>query len=118
MSRWYGSVSNRIMENTKGLDPVVGMGVTECLWSDREPYEIIEVKDARHIVVRRLDAKRIDTNGMSECQDYEYASNENNPARNLFLTKEGRWRERIGARRLGSNGWIIGFAEKYYDFTF
>lgn len=97
--------------------PVVGMGVTRCCWSDRHPYEIIEVKDDRHIVVREMHAKRIDTNGMSDCQDYEYTSNENGRVQELFLTKQGRWRDRQG-RKLGCDGWALGYAQKYYDYSF
>lgn len=117
MRAWYGSVQNRVMENVKTIKPEVGMGATECLWSDRNPFEIIEVQDDRHIVVRALDWKRIDDNGMSESQEYEYTSNANNATKQLFLTKQGKWREREG-RRLVGNGWYIGSAERYYDFTF
>ena len=117
MKAMYGSVQNRIMENVKTIKPEVGMGATECLWSDRNPFVIVEVKDDRHIVVRALDWKRIDSNGMSESQEYEYTSNENNATKQLFLTKQGKWREREG-RRLVGNGWYIGSAERYYDFTF
>lgn len=116
-NRWYGSFQNRLMENSKMPIPEVGMGATECQWSDREPFEIIEVKDDRHITVRAMNAKRIDNNGMSDCQDYEYTSNENGRIAHLFLTKQGRWREREG-RSLGCNGWFIGFAEKYFDYSF
>lgn len=118
MSRWYGSIDNRLMENSKMPMPQVGMGATECFYTDRHPYEIIAVKDERHIVVRALDHKRIDTNGMSECQEYEYTSNPNNPTKNLFLTKKGIWRERMPDRSLGCNGFFIGYAEYYYDFCF
>ena len=114
---WYGSLQNRMMERGKMPEPQVGMGATECFYSDRKPYEIIEVKDARHITVRALDYKRIDDYGMSDCQDYEYISNPENPTAELFLTKQGEWRQRYG-RRLGCNRFIIGYAERYYDFSF
>ena len=118
MSRkWYGSIDNRMMENAKMPAPLVGMGATEMCYTDRHPYEIIAVKDDRHITVRELDWKRIDTNGMSDCQDYEYFSNPENRTAELFLTKDGKWRERIG-RRLGCNGFCLGFAERYHDFSF
>ena len=117
-NRWYGSLNNRLMENMSGMPaPEVGMGATRCGWSDRNPYEIIEVKDARHITVRTMNAKRIDSNGMSECQEYEYTSNPDGVIEHLFLTKQGKWRDRQG-RTLGCDGWVIGFAEKYYDFSF
>lgn len=118
MSKWYGSLNNRVMERARGEQELhIGMGVTQCMWSDRRPWEIIEIKDERHITVRELDAKRIDSNGMSECQEYEYTSNEDNSTTTLFKTKEGRWVERIG-RKYGCDGWYVGRAEKYYDYSF
>lgn len=116
-SIWYGSLQNRIEEWARMPEPEVGMGVTELCYTDRHPYEIIEVKDSRHITVRRLDHKRIDNNGISESQDYEYSSNPNNPVATLFKTKDGKWVERIG-KRYGCNGWKLGKAEEYYDFSF
>lgn len=115
---FYGSLQNRLMERSKMPEPQVGMGVTEFFYSDRHPYEIIEVIDSRHIVVRALDYKRVDDNGMSDCQDYEYYSNPANHTKKLFLTKQGQWRERYGDRRLGCNTFGIGFACKYYDYSF
>lgn len=116
MSRqWYGSLENRLMENAKMPEPVVGMGVTECSYTDREPYEVIEVKDPRHITIRALDWKRVDGNGLSECQDYEYSSNEANHPVHLFLTKQGKWRERYPDGHLGCDGFYLGSAERYYD---
>lgn len=114
---WYGSLQNRLGERAKSPKPEVGMGATEFYWSDREPWEIIAVKDDRHITVRTLGTKRIDSNGMSECQDYEYYSDPNGRTAELFLTNKGRWVERIG-RRYGCNTFVIGYAEKYYDYSF
>ena len=98
--------------------PEVGMGVTEIWYSDREPYEITEVIDERHIMVRRMDYRRTDEGGFSEMQEYEYISNESYPSVMLFLTKKGQWRERIGKNGLGGNCFVIGKAERYYDFSF
>lgn len=116
--RWYGSIDNRLLESAKMPEPQVGMGATEIYYSDRRPFEIIEVKDARHITVRELDWKRTDSNGMSDCQDYEYFSNPENRTADLFLTKQGQWRERYDGRRLGCNCFYIGEAERYHDFCF
>lgn len=118
MSRvWYGSLQNRLAERSRQPEPEVGMGATEMFYTDREPYEIIEVKDSRHITVRSMSCKRIDNNGMSECQDYEYAPDPNGRIATLFKTKQGRWVERVG-KSYSCNGWAIGYAEKYYDFSF
>lgn len=117
--KWYGNLNNRFLENCRGAQPEVGMGVTQCLWSDRHPWEIIAVKDDRHITIRALDAKRIDRNYMSECQEYEYYSNEKNRVLNLYKTKRGKWVIRIGRNGVdASYGWYIGRAEEYYDYTF
>ena len=95
------------------------MGVTECMWSDRAPYEVIAVKDDRHITVREMNYKRIDGNGMSECQEYEYTSNPNGFVCNLYKDKNGVWVRRVGKNGVDrSSGWYIGRAERYYDFSF
>lgn len=118
--RWYGSLQNRLLERASGQpEPQVGMGVTECLYTDREPYEIIEVKDERHIVVRGLDCRRVDSNGLSECQEYEYTSNPDRATYTLYKRKDGTWVRRVGTHGVDSHsGWVIGFAEKYYDPSF
>ena len=54
----YGNVINRVMEKSKTPEIVVGMGATECLWSDRHAYEVIAVQDEKHITVRRLNTDR------------------------------------------------------------
>ena len=93
-------------------------GAREYCYTDRHAYEIIEVKDERHITVRAYDCRRTDNNGMSECQDYEYVSNPDGAICHLFLTQKGVWRERYGNRKLGCNRWGIGHAEEYYDYSF
>lgn len=115
--RWYGSLQNRLEEGVTVEKIEVGTLATEMCYSDRHPYEIIAIKDDRHITARQLDAKRIDGNGFSESQDYEYTSNPDNRAVNLFKTKDGRWREKYGCGSLG-NCFALGFAEEYYDFSF
>ena len=88
--RWYGSLQNRLLENCK--DPAeitVGMGATEYYYSDREPLEVISVKDQKHVTVRRLVAKRTDDNGMSDCQQYEFYSDESQPS--YDLVKRGNY---------------------------
>ena len=117
--QWYGSLQNRIEERLVGARPEIGMGVTEMLWSDRVPYEIIAVKDDRHITVRAMSYKRIDDNGFSEVQEYEYTSNPDGYVCDLFKTKRGRWVRRVGTRGVdNSSGWFIGRAERYDDFSF
>lgn len=122
MGKWYGSISNRIEENKnyEGKDIYVGMKVTEYLWSDRHAYEVIKVFDQNHIVIRRLTAKRIDKNGMSECQDYEYISCETNSCEELKKTKAG-WKVVITypaetVQRM-ANGFKNNYAKRPETFT-
>lgn len=86
-NRWYGSVQNRLEENRQFCDEIrVGTGMTEYSYSDRHPYEVIEVIDQKHVVVRTLDHK---PTGEAYSNDWELISNENNPT--YLLTKRGKY---------------------------
>lgn len=139
MKKLYGSLENRLLEGNI-IEVKIGMGVTEMYYTDREPYTIVEIPDKKHIIVRQCNARRIDYNGMSEDQNYEYSEQEKenydtndecwnigisdrrekeikkyNLGRNekvLTLTKKGY--KEIGR----SNGWYIGKRMKYYDYSF
>ena len=81
MSKWYGSLNNRLMEGQQFCDEIkVGTGVTEYHWSDRTAYEVVEVKDQKHVTVRELDHKHI---GVGFDNEWELVSNEENPYRTL-----------------------------------
>lgn len=67
----------------------VGTGMTEYLYSDRHAYEVTEVIDQKHVKVRKYDQKRLDSNGMSDCQNWELISNPDNPE--YLLTKRGKY---------------------------
>ena len=54
--KWYGSLSNRLEEDRMYCDEIqIGTGVTEYSWSDRHAYEVIDVKDQKHVTVREYD---------------------------------------------------------------
>lgn len=71
---WYGSVQNRIDEGKQSGEPFVGMGATEMCYSDREPYTVQKVVSPSRVVVTPDKWTRVDSNGRSECQSYEYES--------------------------------------------
>jgi len=52
-TQMIGSLQNRMMEmGVKGQpDPVVGMGVTEIMWSDLRPYEIVRI-DGKRVFIK------------------------------------------------------------------
>ena len=55
MSKWYGSLNNRLEENNQFCETIeVGTGVTEYFWSDQHPYEVVEVEDQKHVSIRPM----------------------------------------------------------------
>lgn len=86
MSRqWYGSLNNRLEEGRQFCETIeVGTGVTEYSWSDRHAYEVVAVKDQKHISIREYDHKAI---GEPMSNTWELISNENKPV--IELTKRG-----------------------------
>ena len=85
---WYGSLTNRLEENKMFCEKIeVGTGMTEYYYSDRHPYEVVEVVDQKHIKVRELDHKHIGDSYMDN--NWELISNENNAVK--VLTKRGNY---------------------------
>ena len=129
--KWYGSVQNRIDAECEMPKPEIGMGVTELMWSDRYPYEVIEVISEKKIRIRELGYKRTDKNGISECQDYRFFSKPDGEVKTLVL-RNGKWRDLVKdyardangklvlveTRRLGCDQWLIGRAKMYRDPSF
>lgn len=84
---WVGSLQNRLAENKQFCDEIkIGTGVTEYFYSDRHPYEVIEVVDQKHVYIRPLDHKLI---GEAYSNDWELISNKNNPI--YYVTKRGKY---------------------------
>jgi hypothetical protein len=87
--KWYGSICNRIEENKQFVPTIeVGQGVTEYSWSDRDAYEVVEVKDQKHITIRAYDHKLKDGTDWYS-QDWKLISNPNNPT--VDITKRGKY---------------------------
>lgn len=85
--KWYGSLNNRVEENRMFVDEIkVGTGVTRYSWSDRHAYEVVAVKDQKHVSIREYDHKRV---GECYSNDWELISNESNPI--IDLVKRGNY---------------------------
>lgn len=123
-SKWYGNIINRILENGETPEIVVGMGVTECYWSDREPYEVIAVKDQKHVTIRRLDHKPT-KDALPYSNDWELFSDES--ATPQDICKRGKyWYSPY--KSTGADGkehtyyrkrnLCFGYASYYYDYSF
>ena len=92
--RWYGSLDNRLEENRQFCEVIeVGTGATEYFYSDRRAYEVVEVRDQKHVSIREYDHKAI---GEGFTNKWELISNENNPV--IDLVKRGdRWYREVTA---------------------
>lgn len=77
----YGSLNNRFEENKQYCDKIeVGTGMTEYSWSDRHAYEVVEVKDQKHVKVREYDHVM---DGEPMTNSWKLVSNEENPVKTL-----------------------------------
>lgn len=91
-----------------------GMGVTIQYYSDREPATIIQIThNGKRIVIQKDKSIRIDNNGMSESQSYNFEVDSNGAT--FIATKR-----KDGTYRLVGNKTIvrIGNRSKYHDFSF
>lgn len=92
-NKWYGNISNRIEEDKQFVNEIkVGDGVTEYLWSDRKAYEVVDVKDQKHITIREYDHK---LKGEAFSNDWELISNEDNAKINLVKRGNGWYIEKV-----------------------
>lgn len=108
-------------------EPVVGMGATILLWTDRHAATITEVfllGKYKYVKLRQDDSKRIDKNGMSEDQDYEFTPNPKGSESCFRLEEDGAWAEvRYNAdtkryNKSRGHGLRIGERDEYHDFSF
>ena len=84
----YGSLQNRLEEGKMFCEQIeVGTGMTEYLYTDCHAYEVVEVIDQKHVIVREYDHKHV---GESFTNDWELISNENNP-RLALECRGGKW---------------------------
>jgi hypothetical protein len=119
-----GSLINHIYSRVANPEPVVGMGVTICMWSDRHAATIVGIEKDM-LIVCEDDVKRTDTNGISESQEYEYTTNPNNSKTYWKKDKKGKYceyyvnRETNRFNKCGTGSHLgIGYREEYYDFSF
>lgn len=103
---------NHLLSGTVGMPtPEVGMGCTILGWTDRHAATIVKVTPTQ-IHVRRDIAKRIDDNGMSECQSYTYEADPTSDVEVFRKTKNG-YRKSGGGSSLR-----IGDRSEYHDYSF
>jgi hypothetical protein len=120
-----GSLVNHIYSRmTIGApEPTVGMGVTMLSWTDRHAGTIVEVNTKKRYIAVTEDSKtRIDNNGISESQQYEFTAVMDGYRNYYRKDRKGQWRRcyfnNNGRLVFGTGGLIIGHRESYYDFSF
>ena len=110
MSRvWYGSLQNRLEENRMFCEQIeVGTGATEYMWSDRHPYEVVAVRDQKHVSVREMGHRHVGDGSMDN--NWELFSVESNPVRDLERRgKYWYWAVTVTAEELKANQSDINF---------
>lgn len=105
-----GSLINHLYSRGQEVVPMVGMGVTILCWTDRHAGTIVKMTPTQ-IHVQMDSVKRIDSNGMSESQEYKY-SRDTYAAVTVFRKTNRGYRSKAG------NGLLIGTREKYHDYSF
>ena len=57
---WYGSLQNRLEENAPYDQEIqVGTLLTLYMYSDRHPYEVTQVRDQKHLMVREMGHRHV-----------------------------------------------------------
>lgn len=108
-----GNIMNRFMESASQPAPKVGDGATICQFSDRKAGTIIEVsKSGKTIKIQLDDYRRVDENGMSDAQTYEYSPNPQGIVYEARL-RNGKW------KTLHTKyGVIIGRRDQHHDYSY
>ena len=106
----YGSLQNRLRENGTEIVPEVGMGATELLYTDRNPYTVTEVLSKSRILVQEDNYESADNVPMSN--NWKFSPNPDGNIETLVKTKKG-WKV-----LKGSTYFRLGSRDKYYDYSF
>jgi len=106
------------MNNTTQLEsitPVVGMGATELFLTERHAYTVVKVsRSGKRIWLRRDIALRVDTNGVAECQQYDFAPDFDAPTVEARLLKSG-WRSGSSRFRFALRRFTLGTRQEYHN---
>ena len=102
------------------IEVKVGDGATMVYYSDRHACTIIEIADnGSYIKVQKDKATRIDNNGMSDCQDYEF---ERDPKGAVYTFKRTRKDKSVYTGNGKYYDWDVklsfGARIEYYDYSF
>lgn len=119
----YGSFNNMLADNAKDSPPEIGTGVTEIMWTDRNPYEVVEViskpgQFPSEFVIRSMTpVPDIYMPGTEQHMPTGYAkeikSDPDGRLRTLTLRADGKWRQKGDSIR--GTVYKVGLADYYRD---
>jgi hypothetical protein len=121
--RVFGNLMNRIEETAAPLRPVVGMGATILMFSDRHAATITSVASTKEgempkwITIQQDKAIRTDKNGMSESQEYRYEPNTAASVETYTYRRNGTYVVKGSGMRQGTIV-RVGSRNEYHDFSF
>lgn len=110
-----GSLVNNVLENTNNnVVPEVGMGITVCMFSDRYAGTITKVSPSKKTFSFTRDkVVRVDKNGMSDCQVYNYESDPNGYEMKARIRKNGKYKTEHTDCSI-----ILNYRDSYHDYSF
>lgn len=113
------SLVNELAFNNPIPAAKVGMPATVCFHSDRVPATVIEVSgEGKRIKVQEDKAERMDSNGMSDCQDWSFSRDPNGRIFDAsFRKKVGRYVVKGEDQKSGTRV-HVGSRGKFYDYSF
>ena len=118
MSKMFGNVVNRIMENDKSNQEIkIGTKVTEYLYSDRNVWEVIEVKSQKDIVLRQMSAKA----KAIYSDEWDLFSDKNNRVIEVVFRYNNWYKKYInysGKVCYEKIKLVFGRVDYYYDYSF
>ncbi len=111
-TKLFGLLQNRLMENAKMPTPVVGMGATILMYSDRYACTIIEVTPKR--IVLQHDAAK---DKAAYANDWETTPDPKGATEAYTLRKTGEWVKEGSPLRNGTRA-LIGTRDHHRDYEF
>ena len=120
-----GSLMNRLYEGMiiDAPEPKAGMGATVTHYTDRDAATVV-AWDGKIVTVQYDHAERVDSNGMSDAQQYKYTPNPEGTKLYFRRDKHGRWVNVIRSRTTGrwissrSCGLALGIRDAHFDYSF
>lgn len=124
-----GSVMNHLYSRmTVGQPmPVVGMGATMLLWSDRHACTVTQVQEVRGktIITVQTDHAVVESGSAHDgSAKYRYDRNPSGSEYHFRLEADGRWQQVVISRqtgrwgKAGGHGLRLGERDHYYDPSF